>query len=194
MFVYLITLLTFINLSPSTLYKLEIEEVFQKADQIISANVINIDCVLEETKINNSSFVPFSYITLKIDKVHYINESDTIYENDELTIRQIGCSSSNTTEIMLEIDGLARFELNTKVFLSLNRVKDPKFDDYFYVTANEQGKLDYDSNDTLIEPIVTASYVRKGKNGKINFMAQNIKEYKLENIISKISKIKGVHN
>lgn len=184
MFIYL--LMSF--LSTSTLFKLDQEEIFKKAEHIVTATVENIDCVVEKT--SNHGRLPFSYITLKVLTVHYSFDNE-IAENDEITIRQVSCKHSE--DIELNIDGLAVFEKQSKVLLSLNRVKNLNFDSYFYVTGSEQGKLTFDSNDTVYSTS-TASYVRSGTDGKVDYMAQDkgVKFQSLKNIIKIIKKVKGV--
>lgn len=182
MFIYLI--ISF--LSTSTLFKLDQDEIFKKAEQILTASVENIDCVVENTV--DQGKLPFSYITLKVLAVHF-SLNNELLENDEITIRQVSCK--NNENIDLNIDGLAVFEKQSKVLVSLNRVKNPKFENYFYVTASELGKLTFDSNDTVYSTS-SASYIRNGSDGKIDYMAQDkaVKFQNIKEILAKIKKVK----
>lgn len=184
MFIYLAIL--FIN--ASTLFHLDQEEIFNKAEYIVTAKVDSIECQIEETSTNGR--LPFSYITLKITDIHYSVDGQLL-DNEDIVIRQVSCK--NFEDIDLNIEGLAVFEKGTKVFVSLNRVKNPNYDNYFYVTASEQGKLTYDSKETLYSTS-TATYVRKGSEGRIDYMSgdKGMKFKSLKDILEKIKKVKGV--
>jgi len=187
-------LVFFLNTEAATLIKVNQDEVFKKADYIVSATVKDAECKLEYTTNSQYSYLPYSYITLEVEEIHHNNNDKPIYLNQDLTIRQIGCKKDykSDSDIILELDGLANLELNTKIFISLNKYKNIDYENYYYVTANEQGKLDYDTADTLIQDLDSSKFIRE-KNGRIKFINTGIKIkfYNKNSLINLIKTVKG---
>jgi len=188
----LILLIFILNIKASTLIKIEQDEVFKRAEYILSATVKDIECKLEYS--NEYSYLPYSYIALNIEEIHHNNQQKPLYVYQDIMVRQVGCNIGykSDSDIILHIDGLSDFTIDTKIFLSLNEYKNPNFQDYYLVTANEQGKLDYENNNTLIQDLDHSKYIRT-KNGNIKFLNTNpsIKSFSKEKLIKLIKTVKG---
>jgi hypothetical protein len=133
------------------------EQLIQKATYVIIGDVINIS---EQVSDN----YPFQFVNIKVIKLYKNNYNNPLREGDSIIVKQIGGEAGG---MYYKADGLAKFEINTTIFVSVSPIREEP--EYLYVVAGEQGKFDLESDGNMIRDTTESVFVRRGKDGRIEF-------------------------
>lgn len=151
-------------------------QLMARTEYVVSASVIDITSRLEDNK-------PFEYITLKVTEIHKQDGELEIFENDELTVRLMGGEVDGKR---LELEGRPEFVQDEDVFVALSLGEDGNF----IVTGNVQG-LYHVAGDKLVNDTAetSAMFVRKGKEGRVEFTVPRSEQKTMKEMKNMIKKI-----
>jgi len=171
------TALVSLNLFASSYIQATDEQIIQKSTYIVAADVIAIS-----EQLNNN--YPFQYIDLRISKIYKNSSNRPVVENETITVKQIGGEAGG---MYYKTDGLAKFEVNTKVFVAVNPIRGES--EYLYVVAGEQGKFDISDDGSMVRDTTESVFVQRGQDGHIEFYSGKVDSSKLTEMENKIRKL-----